>query len=89
MVVLPIGVTQAEHEPRRAEVACGTDERALSGSIAFHLNPFAPATGVYRPSACLATTPSRRQQRQPIAREIDVSSLLDVLQTRMPPTEDL
>ena len=71
-----VRMAQTEHELWRIEIACNANDDAVGGPIALHLNPVPPSARPVPSIHTLGHDAFDRQQRQPIAREIDIGGLL-------------
>jgi hypothetical protein len=78
-----VTMAQPEHELWGSEIACNANDDAVGGSITLHLNPVPPSARPVPPIDTLGHDTFDRQQRQPIAREIDVGGLLYQLEAGM------
>src|SRR5216683_8128958 len=76
VVYCAVRMAQPEHELRRIEIACNANDDAVGGSVALHFDPVPPPARPVPSIHTLGHDAFDRQQRQPIAREIDVGGLL-------------
>ena len=83
MVDCAVRMAHPEHELWGIEIACNANDDAVGGPIALHLNPVPPSARPVPPIHTLGHDAFDRQQRQPIAREIDVGGLLYQLDAGM------
>jgi len=83
VVYCAVRMAQPEHELRRIEIACNANDDAVGGSVALHFDPVPPPARPVPSIHTLGHDAFDRQQRQPIAREIDVGGLLYQLEAGM------